>query len=273
MSGRTDVAVSVSTDRGTTWHEGGNLIANTDLTDFVKGHRGYWLKLHASPGQLSASDLQITTVCQANPAVFPRLTDNGSTVSYAANGMALRSIGPERPHAASAIVDGAFDSPCVVLEFPAVHAGTPRQLYAAAHVASSNPPDSDIRYDIDWSANGGGAWQPVVEDWHIIRRDGEPDDFWSQSFCYGDISLPDATRGPIRVRFRNDGGKRFLRAETHLAYALADQNPCQVTFCWSDSSGERRTSSRTFSQSAPDPWQIDTSDDVRMHWIEFVAAP
>jgi hypothetical protein len=272
INGRDNIPVSVSTDRGTTWHEGGSLKNAADLTDFVKGHRGYWLKLHASPERLALSDLEITTVCQANPATFPRLTDDGSTVSYAASATALSSIGPEKPHAASAIVDGAFDTPYVVLELPASQSGTPHDLYAAAHVASSNPPDPAIRYDIDWSADGA-EWQPVVEDWHIIRRDGEPADFWSQSFCYGDVALPSSARGPIRVRFRNDGGKRILRAETHLAYSIPRQDSCQATFCWSDSSDARRTASHTFAQSNPEPWRIDTGNEVRMHWVEFTPVP
>ena len=57
---------------------------------------------------------------------------------------------------------------------------------------------------------------PVVRDWTIARRGEEPKDFWSQSLCWGSLELAKPTTGPIRVRFFNDGGKSYARAEAHL---------------------------------------------------------
>src|SRR5262249_23828822 len=94
LRGRADCAVAVSTDRGRTWHDGGPLRDGLDLTDLVKGHRQYRLRLGAGAKQLAAAGLVITTVCQANPAVMPRLKDGGTRVSFAASGRALTSAGP-----------------------------------------------------------------------------------------------------------------------------------------------------------------------------------
>lgn len=266
-----DVAVSV--DRGTSWHTGTVVDGNVDLTDSVKGHRQYWLKI-ARPGeQHGGKPLEIVTACQANPATFPRLSDHGSQITFAATGEALVSAGPTRPQAEPHLVDGAFDSPRVTLQIkpPRSHAAT--TLYAAAHIASSNPPDSNVRYHIEYSIDGGENWVPVVADWRIERRGNEPPDFWSQSFCYGDIELPDAGAHPIQVRFLNDGGKRILRAEAHLRYALPQQDRCRVTFAWSDDQGDLRTAEHTCSADAPHRWDVETGANVRMHWVEFAPLP
>jgi hypothetical protein len=145
-------------------------------------------------------------------------------------------------------------------------------LYAAAHVGSSNPPDPEINYQIEFSTDSGRTWQSLVRDWRIVRRGIEPQDFWSQSFCYGDGPLPDVASA-VRVRFRNDGGKRYLRAEAHLTYQVPEQDPCRITFAWSDDDGTRRTAEHTFAPDAPAPWSIATGRNVRMHSVEFAPAP
>jgi hypothetical protein len=272
VRGRTEVPLSISVDRGATWHDGGDLPGTLDLTDVAKGHRQYWLRFGQSADQLIAADLEIVTVCQANPATFPRLKDDGAEVTFAASGQALVSAGPNRPQAQPHVVEGAFETPRVTLEIAPPRGWRATRLYAAAHVASSNPPDPEVRYQIDFS-DAGRTWQPLVRDWRIIRRGVEPEDFWSQSFCYGDGPLPEGVTGPVRVRFRNDGGKRYLRAEAHLAYEDPKQDACRVTFAWSDDRHTDRRSEHIFEGSEAKPWAIDTGGNVAMRWVEFAAAP
>ena len=82
-----------------------------DLTDHVKGRRQYLLALHAGPTKaLAKSGLTMTTVCQANAAVLPRLKDNGSEVRFEASGRAVSSAGPNRPQAQAHVVEGKFGS-------------------------------------------------------------------------------------------------------------------------------------------------------------------
>ncbi len=273
IRGHAGATVSISVDRGSTWHDGGRLNDEIDFTDFAKGHRQYWLKFDSSAERLADAGIEIVTICQANGAVFPRLTDGGTTVTFAASGRAVVSAGPNKPQAQRHVVDGAFDTPNVTLELQSPRGQRAVKLYAAAHVASSNPPDPQVRYQIDYSTDGGKSWQPVVRDWHIDRQGVEPSDFWSQSFCYGDVSLGDGETGPVRVRFRNDGGKRILRAEAHLVYATSEQDNCRVTFAWSDNQGEHRTVEQTFDVANPAPWKIDTGKNVVMHWVQLDPAP
>ena len=273
IRGQTSVPVEVSVDRGTTWHAGGALPDTLDLTDHVKGHRQYWLKLSGTAEQFADAELEIVTVCQANPALFPRLKDDGAMVTFAASGEAVISAGPNRAQAQPLVVDGAFETPTVTLELAPPRGRSATRLYAAAHVASSNPPDPKIRYQIEFSADGGRTWQSVVKDWQIVRQGVEPADFWSQSFCYGDVALPTGVTAPVRVRFRNDGGKRYLRAEAHLVSRMPSIDPCRVTFGWSDDRGANRTAEHRFTSSDAATWTIPTGRNVVMHWVEFATAP
>src|SRR5205807_5201679 len=99
LRGKADCPVAISTDRGQTWQECGAFRDGLDLTDRVKGRRQYLLRLGAGANDLKGSGLTITTVCQANPAVMPRLKDQGSKIHFSASGRALVSAGPNLPQA------------------------------------------------------------------------------------------------------------------------------------------------------------------------------
>lgn len=268
VTGRGGCGVLVSVDQGQTWHDGGNLNGSLDLTDRVKGHRQYWLRFDRGAVALRAADIRTVTVCQANAAILPRLKDNGSRVEFEASGSGIVSAGPNLRQAAAHVVAGKFDSPTVTLQLATPRGEPATSLHAAAHVRSSNPPSPDVVYRIEMSLDQGRTWRAVVADWRITRRGEEPPDFWSQSFCYGSAALDDAT-GPVQVRFRNDGGKQYARAEMHLAYRLPQTDATRVTFCWSDDAGEH-TESHTYGAGAESgPWQISTGNDVKTEWVEY----
>jgi hypothetical protein len=274
VRGKADCRVSVSVDRGRTWADGGKLSDSPDLTDAAKGFRQYWLRLHAGPKQLAGSGLTITTVCQASAAVMPRLKDGGSAVAFAAGGRGLVSAGPTRPQAAAHVVAGKFDTPAVTLEVKTPRGEPAAEVYAAAHVRSGNPPDPKVRYQVEWSADGGATWKPVVKDWSVNRQGDEPADFWSQSFCWGNAPVPgDTAVSTVRVRFRNDGGKAYVRAEVHVAYRVPRTDPTEVTFAWADATGDH-TAAHVFA-GKPDekPWLVPTGKNTRTRWVELRAKP
>lgn len=273
VTGRGGCAVSVSVDQGQSWHDGGLLDGSLDLTDRVKGHRQYWLRFDRGAAQLRDADIRMATVCQANAAILPRLKDNGSRVEFETTGRGIVSAGPNLKQAAPRVVAGKFDSPTVTLQLATPRGEPTTAVYAAAHVRSSNPPSPDVAYHIEMSLDQGRTWRPVVEDWRITRRGDEPPDFWSQSFCYGSAALDDAA-GPVQVRFRNDAGKQYARAELHLVYRLRRTDGTRVSFCWSDNGGQH-TEARTFDGPETGPWQIATGANVRTKWVEYapVARP
>ncbi|HEY7153283.1 MAG TPA: hypothetical protein VH575_04915 [Gemmataceae bacterium] len=271
LRGKADCRVSVSVDGGKTWRDGGTFRDDLDLTDFVKGHRQYLLALHAGAKALAKSELTLTTVCQANAAVMPRLKDGGSEVSFAASGRAVTSAGPTLPLAKVRLLDGKFGSPRVTLQVPTPRGEPVVAVYAAAHVRSGSPPSPDVKYQIEASGNGGKTWMPVVRDWTITRRGEEPKDFWSQSLCWGSLEFAEPTNAPIRVRFRNDGGKSYARAEAHLVYRVKGSDTTKVTFAWTDDKGDHEAA-HTFAAKQGD-WKVPTGRDVRTRWVEFETAP
>jgi hypothetical protein len=265
LHGKADCAVAVSVDQGQTWHEV-TFDDGLDLTDQVKGHRQYLLRFAAQAKKLVDAGLVITTVCQANPATMPRLKDNGSAVRCEASGRAVLSAGPNLAQARAHLVEGKFSSPRVTLELTPPRGATATEVHAAAHVASGSPPRTDVKYAIDVSTDGGKSWSPLVKDWTVNRRGEEPRDFWSQSFCWGSKDLPGARA--VRVRFRNDGGRAYLRAEAHLVYQVPQTDTTQVTFAWTDDQGAHEASS-TITPHATALWRIPTGRNVQTRWVEF----
>jgi len=267
------ITVAVSVDRGQSWKQSSTQTNTIDLTDFAKGHRQYWLRFDSGAAGLKGSDLTITTVCQANSSIVPRLCDNGSVVQFQTSGLALESAGPNIAQATQHIVDGKFDSPRVTLQLAAPRKSTIAHVYAATHIASSNPPSPEFTYRIEYSTDSGRSWSDMVNDWRITRQGEEPADFWSQSFCWGSANLSMANN--VQVRFRNDGGKRNLRAEVHVAYRLPNEDATRVTFHWKDQAGVH-TDSHTFAPGAhaanPD-WKLATGTGAETLWVEYSPEP
>ena len=270
VTGTSDCGVSVSVDRGASWTAGGKLSDRPDLTDAVKGHRQYRLKLHRGAKQLVGSGLTITTVCQANPSTMPRLKDNGTTVRFEAGGLGLVSAGPNVPQALPHVVAGRFDSPAVTLELKTPRGEPVRRVYAAAHMRSSAPPDPAVAYQIELSTDGGESWRPLVKDWTINRQGAEPADFWSQCFCWGDGPVT-GDAAAVRVRFRNSGGKAVARAEVHLAYSVRRTTPTRVRYGYTDASGPV-VATHTFAGTPGEPaWEVRTGANIRTNWVETAA--
>ncbi len=273
VRGPVKCGVSVSIDRGQTWQDGGTLRDELDLTDIVKGRRQYFLRVHASAKKLAQSEegITITTICQANPAVMPQLKDNGSEVRYETSATAVVSAGPNIAQAAAHVVDGKFGSPRVTLELKTPHGEPVVEVVAAAHVLSSNPPNPEFKYQIEFSTDSGRSWKPIVKDWTITRLGGEPADFWSQSLCWGKAAMPEADAKSVQVRFRNDGGKSYARAEAHLIYRTQNRDTTDVTFAWEDAAGPHKHIH--VAKSATNSWTVPTGKQTRTKWVDFTLSP
>jgi hypothetical protein len=267
VRGLANTRVEVSPDQGSHWFSGypGREV---DLTDFVKGHRQYWLRFYATPSDLANARIEIQTTCQAAVGVLPRLKEDGATVSFESSGRAIVSAGPNVTQAKSHIVAGKFNSPQVTLELATPRGEEALEIYAAAHVASGNPPTSDIKYQIEYSIDSGKTWKPVVKDWTIPRQGEEPADFWSQSMCYGSAKVEGDTAKAL-VRFRNSGGRNYLRAEAHLVYRTRGPDATRVTYFWTDSRGEHIESRHISAGRKTDKWTLRTASKVRNRWVEI----
>lgn len=271
LRGKATCGVSVSTDRGATWSDCGQFLDGLDLTDHVKGHCHYLLRLQAGARALANAALTMITVCQANAAVVPRLKDGGTRVTFQASGQAVFSGGPELRAAQGFVTAGKFGSPQVTMTLATPRGEAVAEVHAAAHVFSGSPPRSDLKYQIEYSSDGGQTWQAVVKDWNISRQGNEPKDFWSQSLCWGSASVPAGTGSSVAVRFSNNGGKRYGRCEAHLVYRIARSDATKVTFAWLDDKGPRQAAHVIAGTKMGEPtsWMIPTGKKVQTRWIEF----
>ncbi|MEQ1826104.1 MAG: hypothetical protein ABL921_09160 [Pirellula sp.] len=266
LQGTAACQVSISTDGGTTWHPCGNFRDAMDLTDFVKGHRQWHLRFGAGASQLIDSKLSITTVCQLNSATLPRLKDDGTKIRYEASGQAMVKFGPNIQQITPHVVDGALDSSRLTLELKTPRGESIREFHVAAHVASSNPPDPSVNYQMEYMLGGAGSWKSLDKG-SIQRRGIEPKDFWSQSMWSGHGIVQESDVSSMQVRFRNDGGKRYMRAEGHLVYGVPNK-PVRVTYAWTDSTGSHEEGMR---MDGSDSWQLVTHKDVKTRWVEISA--
>ncbi|HTU88635.1 MAG TPA: hypothetical protein VMF69_00925 [Gemmataceae bacterium] len=272
LRGRARCSVSLSTDQGRSWQDCGSFADGMDLTDRVKGRRQYWIRFHAGAKELAKTGLTMTTVCQANPCTMPRLKDNGSRVQFLDSGRAVASAGPNIRQAEAHLIAGKFGKPNVTLEVAAPRQETALAVHAAAHVLSGNPPQADVKYQIDFSTDAGKTWQAMVKDWTVSRRGQEPRDFFSQSFCWGKAEWGNSSASAVRVRFRNNGGKSYARAEVHLLYRTRGSDATKATFDWTDAEGPHRAAHRFEScrgRAQPLAWDVPTGRKVQTRWVEF----
>jgi hypothetical protein len=212
-------------------------------------------------------------VCEANAAVMPRLKDGGSVIRFEASGKAQVSAGPTVRQAAAHLIAGKLDSPRVTLGLATPRGEPITEVYAAAHVRSSSPPSPKITYQIEASFDGGKTWRSVVKDWTVNRQGDEPKDFWSQSMCWGKLLVGEkkGEKG-VQVRFANDGGKQYARAEAHLVYELPRRDATRATFSWTDEKGDR-TAEHVYPAERDDrgekAWVVPTGKGVRTKWVEL----
>jgi hypothetical protein len=267
LRGRMTCPVQVSIDQGRTWKDGGNARDGMDLTDLVKGTYQYLIRFGVGPAALADSGLTMRTVCQSSSSMIPRLKDGGSTVTFLASGLGVVSAGPNKNQAR--VVDGRLDTANVTVELATPRREKAVRLHVGAHVASGNPPDPNIKFQIEVSTDAGASWKPVVKDWSVVRRPPEAPDFFALGMVWGEIDLKDAS-GPVRVRCTNNAGRPFLRVEEHLVYKVARQGSTAVTFAWKEAGGVLKTESRTYAPSGAEDssWTIKTGQNVETVWVE-----
>jgi hypothetical protein len=270
VSAKSETPIAVSVDQGKTWSDpaAASETHSADLSDSVKGQNQYWLRVNASSQALKSAGLTIRTVCQTNVATIPHLHDGINHITFEATGVALTSAGPSLAQAEAHVVEGKIGTPKVTLELTAPRGEKAVRIYAVSWQSSGAPP-APVKYQIEYSVDGGKSWASVVKDWQVIRRAPEPADFWSQSFAWGEAELK-GVAGPVRVRFRNDGGKAYRKVEAHLAYEVSHPSATEVRFGWKDSGGVLRVAEHAYASGKEDAtWSFDAGTKVETEWVEY----
>ncbi|HYG77612.1 MAG TPA: hypothetical protein VEK08_21585 [Planctomycetota bacterium] len=275
VSGKASCAVRVSTDQGKTWTEPATLSGELDLTDHVKGHQQYWIRFGADPKTLAEAGIKMRTVCQCNVATIPHLRDGDNKITFVSSGLGLLSAGPNKDQAQAHVVDGGFGQKTVTLELAPPRKEVPVEIYASSWQASGSPP-GPTKFQIEYSVDKGQTWQTMVKDWQVIRREPEPTDFWSQSMCYGKAKLDAKTAPgtPVRVRFKNDGGKQYLKAEAHLLYRVNQPGATEVTFAWKEADGAIKNANHVYPAGGgveDTSWTLTAGKGVETLYVEYTA--
>ena len=270
LSGDFDCPVKISTDQGQTWQQSKS---TTDLTDFVKGHQQYFIKFMTSAAKLKKSHLTIRTVCQVNVTTIPRLVSGQNNIEYHCSGKGVLSAGPNSDQAAPHVIAGAINSKTVTLELTTPRKEKATAIYVSARIASGAPPNTKIKYRVEYSTDHGKNWKPIIKNWQLQRHGHEPKDFWSQSYLYGHITFKENIDS-VQVRYSNDGGKKFMVVNAHLIYKIANPTPVEVTFAWTENGSKMKTASHTY-KSTSNPtntkWTFSTQGKVKTKWVKYFA--
>ena len=263
--------VQVSTDNGSTWSPEIRFGKKLDLTDWVKGHHSYHLKLNATPSQLATSPIAIRTVCMANDRLMPHLKSGGTSVSFAASGKAVFAAGPNVDQTDRFVTSGSLGTDRVEMRVPTPGGARLLEVHAAAMVNSGSAPDASIRYQIECSTDGGATWEPIVEDWRVETLGYQVGDRAPRSYYFGDLDVSKSNSNEALVRFSNSAGVTYERVEVYLVYQASNRPPVSVTFHWEDQRG-KQSASHTFRRS-DSPWKIETGEVTQTHWVEMKLAP
>jgi len=292
-----DLTLQVSTNNRTTWSEKFRLGERLDITDWVKGHHSYHLRLNVPPNQLTKTQITMRTVCMANDRLMPHLKSHGTTVSFGASGRAVFAAGPNVDQASPYIISGGFGTDRVEMRVPSPNEAPLLAVHATAIVSSGLDPDDEIKYQIDCSTDNGASWKPIVADWRVETfgyqaSDGQTDDGAAWSFCFGNLDISESESTEVRIRFSNDGGIAYERAEVYLVYRAESRIPVLVTFDWNEQVADRILKKSAFHTFDPDypsdrtnwpsdrtnwpgdrtNWALDTGDVVQTNWVQMQLA-
>jgi hypothetical protein len=79
-------------------------------------------------------------------------------------------------------------------------------------------------------------------------------------------------KGPVRVRFRNTGGKAYRTVEAHLVYEVPTTAPVQVSFFWDQVGHPMRSEFHTFAAKpgAEDAtWSLEAGKVLKTRSVSF----
>lgn len=259
-----EIKAQISPDQGQTWHE---LPAQRDriqwdLTEFVKGRYGWCLRLSWF-GDAQLRELKMTTTCQVNQAMYPRLKPGGSTVTYRAGGRSVVPVLPllsdetatvqqyEDRAKRSANIDFIGRRPGQRTAYnvrgpkPAsvvFKVNSPSDLIglsAAARFTVRSPSPPGAEYALSWSVDDGDTWKQLG---HVaLPADNE----FSSGWVYGKVDdIPaDARSALVRVDL-NGGGYQtgLVTAELYGLRKTAAPSAATITYGWTEDGRDREHS-------------------------------
>jgi hypothetical protein len=257
-----DVRVAVSTDAGQTWQHvgpaGGE--CRRDFTDVVKGRHAYWIRFGLGPESGLAS-LKLRTVVQVSRAVFPRLKDGGTTVTYEAGNQAVVHGGPSKYLAERFRVE---DEKAPGYRVYRIRAAGP--IRHAAGVERCEGPDRGP-WSVEFSVDGGKTWQAGLKD--LTLAEGESD--WGggrHAYAWAEMDFPQGDSKEVQIRF---GKGNILHCEVYATYEVPNDSGLEVTYGWLEGGQLKQDTHSIAAGKSRDTWTVPTGEGVQNKWVRFEA--
>jgi len=74
------------------------------------------------------------------------------------------------------------------------------------------------------------------------------------------------------VRFTNTANRKYMRAEAHLVYEVANTSPLAITYAWKDAGGKTgQDVHRIRRGQTKATWTFDAGPDPETLWVEYAA--
>ncbi len=264
VSGRTTgpVRVAVSVDAGRSWQHIGAAAGNftIDFTDLAKGRHGYLIRFALTP-DAGLAHLKLRTVTLVSRAVFPRLKDGGTTVTYQAGNQTVIHGGPSHylsDRFRQAKLDGEG------YRFYRITAPGPLRHVAGA--ARCSGPDRGP-WSVAFSLDGGKTWKFGMKPVTLAEKDSD----WGggrHAYPWGYVDLPDNDANEVLIRF---GKGNVLHAQVYATYQQPTDSALEVTYAWTEGGKLKQHTHKIDAPRQSDTWTVPTVQDVVSKWVRFSA--
>lgn len=249
------VRCQVSADQGQTWHDVGELrgLFQKDLTDFVKGHYGWYVRF-AWSGTSGLDRIRFVTVTQVCQTIYPRLKPDGSRVVYQCASRAVTPVLPNFGLSEAALELGEVKDlrSANVRYVPRTRNSryvyqttnnkpghvvfkieAPRELVeisAAARFGIRVPPPEGSDFRMELSTDGGKSWQPLA------RAEIPADNEYSSGWMSGRLPIRGESKSALlRVHLYAGGhATGLIELQAYGIYRTEPPQPVTITYSWKE---------------------------------------
>ena len=258
VSGKTNgsVKLEVSADYGQTWKAVSQASGafKEDLTEQIKGRYGWQVRFSFS-GSAGLESLKFETTTQVSQIIYPRLTSNGSQVTYRTNSRKVTPVIPNfalsekeiaryevqsqrssnvryEPRAKKQryVYKTTNNKPGTVVF--KIEADTPlEEITAAVRFGVRVPSPDGCDYHLDYSSDGGKTWKPLG------KADVPTDNEYSSGWMYGkaDVSKAKTNSALVRCHFYAGGYQTgLITAELYGISQALKRSPVTLTYGWKE---------------------------------------
>jgi hypothetical protein len=256
------VPVKVSIDAGQTWQDAGVAEGSfrIDFTDVVKGRHFYLIRFGLTRED-GLKSLNLRTVTQVSRAVFPRLKDGGTKITYASSGQSVIHAGPSQ-YLAEPLRRKDLETDGVrVYEVKA-----PGAIRFANGVLRASGPGLGP-WSVEFSLDAGKTWLAGMRPVTLKEGDSE----WGNghhAYAWAEMPFPDNTSKDLLVRF---GKGTLYHCQVFAAYEAKNTSALNVTYSWQEGDKTREFSHKVKSGKPYDTWAVPTGQDVKTKWVRFEA--